>query len=310
MEGIMMRHKDNYSVAVRKPDQEIIVKIEEYKSVFGKLKLMKKPILRGVGSFVDSLVIGTKCIMYSASFFEEEEEEEEAGGLTEEEIAKKQKKQEREEKYFMYFTVGLSVILSVGLFMILPYLLASLFRKIGATETMITIIEAFVKIFLFLGYMLLISRMKDIQRLFMYHGAEHKCINCVEQGLDLTVENVMRSSRQHQRCGTSFLLLVMLVSIAAHFLFVAVPVMWIRVAARILMVPVVAGVSYECIQWTGKSDHPLARMLSKPGLALQKLSTREPDESMAEVAIAAVEAVFDWKPYVEEVRREQAEEHV
>lgn len=304
MEGIMMRHKDQYSIAVRKPDQEIEVKVEPYKSLFGNLKIMKKPIFRGVASFVDSLVVGTKCLMYSASFYEEEEGAEEVV-LSEEEKAAQARKEEREEKLLMYITVAVSIVFSVGLFMVLPYLIASLFNRLGATEMAITLIEAVVKICLFLGYMVLISRMKDIQRMFMYHGAEHKCINCVENGLELTVENVMKSSRQHKRCGTSFLLLVICVSIAAHFLFVAVPVMWVRVLARILMIPVVAGVSFELIQWAGRSDNPIACALSKPGLALQKLSTREPDEAMVEVAIAAVEAVFDWKPYVEQIQREE-----
>lgn len=303
MEGIMMRHKDKYSIAVRKPNQEIEIKVEDYRSVLGRFRIMKLPILRGVASFVDSLVVGIQCLMYSASFFEEEEDAEEV--QSEEEKAEQARREERMNKIIMYGTVAFSIVLSVGLFMLLPYLLASLFSRLGASEAVITVIEAFVKIFLFLGYMFLISRMEDIQRVFMYHGAEHKCINCVEHGLDLTVENVLKSSRQHKRCGTSFLLLVMCVSIAAHFLFVAVPVMWVRVVARILMVPVVAGVSYELIQWAGRSDNPIACALSKPGLALQKLSTREPDESMAEVAIAAVEAVFDWKSYVEEVRKEE-----
>ena len=303
MEGIMMRHKDKYSIAVRKPNQEIEIKVEDYRSVLGRFHIMKLPILRGVASFVDSLVVGIQCLMYSASFFEEEEDAEEV--QSEEEKAEQARREERMNKIIMYGTVAFSIVLSVGLFMFLPYLLASLFSRLGASEAVITVIEAFVKIFLFLGYMFLISRMEDIQRVFMYHGAEHKCINCVEHGLDLTVENVLKSSRQHKRCGTSFLLLVMCVSIAAHFLFVAVPVMWVRVVARILMVPVVAGVSYELIQWAGRSDNPIACALSKPGLALQKLSTREPDESMAEVAIAAVEAVFDWKSYVEEVRKEE-----
>lgn len=303
MEGIMMRHKDKYSIAVRKPNQEIEIKVEDYRSVLGRFHIMKLPILRGVASFVDSLVVGIQCLMYSASFFEEEEDAEEV--QSEEEKAEQARREERMNKIIMYGTVAFSIVLSVGLFMLLPYLLASLFSRLGASEAVITVIEAFVKIFLFLGYMFLISRMEDIQRVFMYHGAEHKCINCVEHGLDLTVENVLKSSRQHKRCGTSFLLLVMCVSIAAHFLFVAVPVMWVRVVARILMVPVVAGVSYELIQWAGRSDNPIACALSKPGLALQKLSTREPDESMAEVAIAAVEAVFDWKSYVEEVRKEE-----
>ncbi|EJW93728.1 membrane protein containing DUF1385, partial [gut metagenome] len=155
-------------------------------------------------------------------------------------------------------TVAVSIVLSVGAFMLLPYVLASLCRKAGASEFVITIVEAFVKLFLFMGYMLLISRMKDIQRTFMYHGAEHKCINCVEHGLPLTVENVMASSRQHKRCGTSFLFLVMIVSIFLHFIFVLVPGYWARLFGRLLMVPVVAGVSFEMIQWAGRTDSKLA----------------------------------------------------
>ena len=184
--------------------------------------------------------------------------------------------------------------------MLLPYALASLLKHAGASEFLITIAEAFVKLFLFLGYMVLISRLKDIQRTFMYHGAEHKCINCVEHGMPLTVENVMKSSRQHKRCGTSFLFLVMIVSIFLHFIFVLVPVFWVRLLGRLLMVPVVAGISFEMIQWAGRTDNKIACALSKPGLALQKLTTKEPTPDMVEVAIKAVEAVFDWKAYLKE----------
>ena len=308
MEGIMMRHKDKYSVAVRKPNQEIEVKVEDYKSLFGNREILKKPIVRGVVSFVDSLVVGTKCLMYSASFYEEEEEENQEE-LTQEEREEKERKEARAEKIMMYGIMVFSIVLSVGIFMVLPYLLASLLRKAGATEVLVTVAEGFVKTGIFLGYMVLISRMKDIQRVFMYHGAEHKCINCVEHGMDLTVENVMASSRQHKRCGTSFLLLVMVVSILFHFVFVAVPFLWLRVVGRILLVPVVAGVSYEFIQLAGRSENKLVCLLSKPGLALQKLTTREPDAHMAEVAIAAVEAVFDWKAYLkEEFQKEYPEE--
>lgn len=308
MEGIMMRHKDEYAIAVRKPDGEIEIKKEKYRSVFGDLKLMKLPVFRGVASFVDSLVVGIKCLMYSAAFYEDEEEAEEKKrreSLSEEELAKEQEKQEKAEKLMMTATVCLSVVLAVGLFMVLPYVLASLLKKVGATETLVTFVEAVVKILLFLGYMFLISRMKDIQRTFMYHGSEHKCINCIEQGLELTVDNVMKSSRQHKRCGTSFLLYVMVVSIIFHFFFVFVPFFWVRMAGRFLMIPVIAGVSYEFIQWAGRSSNPVVCTLSKPGLALQKLTTKEPTPDMVEVAIAAVEAVFDWKPYVEEVRKEK-----
>ena len=303
MEGIMMRHKDKYSIAVRRPDKEIELKVEDYKCVFGNAKFLRYPLIRGVVSFVDSLVVGTKCLMYSAEIAGDEEDEEDAqknAALSEEERAAKKAKEDKQFKWLLYVTVAISIIVSIAAFMLLPYALASLCRKVGAFEFVVTIVEAFVKLALFMGYMLLISRMKDIQRTFMYHGAEHKCINCVEHGLPLTVENVMASSRQHKRCGTSFLFLVMLVSIFLHFIFVLVPVYWVRLFGRLLMVPVVAGISFEIIQWAGRSDSKLANFFSKPGLAMQLLTTKEPTEDMAEVAIKAVEAVFDWRAYLKE----------
>lgn len=303
MEGIMMRHKDKYSIAVRRPDNEIELKVEDYKCTFGSAKIWRKPLIRGVVSFVDSLVVGTKCLMYSAEIAGDEEDEEEAkkmAHLSEDEKAKKKAREDKMFKLLLYVTVALSIVISIAAFMLLPYVLASLLRKIGATEVIVTIAEAFVKLALFMGYMILISRMKDIQRTFMYHGAEHKCINCVEHGMPLTVENVMKSSRQHKRCGTSFLFLVMIVSIFLHFIFVLVPFYWVRLFGRILMVPIVAGISFEMIQWAGRTDSKLADILSKPGLAMQKLTTKEPTEDMAEVAIKAVEAVFDWRTYLKE----------
>ena len=303
MEGIMMRHKGKYSIAVRRPDNEIELKVEDYKCVFGNAKFLKYPLIRGVVSFVDSLVVGTKCLMYSAEIAGDEEDEEEAqknAALSEEERAAKKAKEDKQFKWLLYVTVAVSIVVSVAAFMLLPYALASLCRKAGASEFIVTIVEAFVKLALFMGYMLLISRMKDIQRTFMYHGAEHKCINCVEHGLPLTVENVLASSRQHKRCGTSFLFLVMLVSIFLHFVFVLVPGYWVRLFGRLLMVPVVAGISFEIIQWAGRSDSKIADFFSKPGLAMQKLTTKEPTADMAEVAIKAVEAVFDWRAYLKE----------
>ena len=303
MEGIMMRHKDKYSIAVRRPDNEIELKVEDYKCVFGKAKFLKYPLIRGVVSFVDSLVVGTKCLMYSAEIAGDEEDEEDKqknAPLSEEELAAKKAKEDKQFKWLLYVTVAVSIVVSVAAFMLLPYALASLFRRVGASEFAVTIVEAFVKLALFMGYMLLISRMKDIQRTFMYHGAEHKCINCVEHGLPLTVDNVLASSRLHKRCGTSFLFLVMLVSIFLHFIFVLVPFYWVRLFGRLLMVPVVAGISFEIIQWAGRSDSKLADFFSKPGLAMQKLTTKEPTADMAEVAIRAVEAVFDWKAYLKE----------
>ena len=303
MEGIMMRHKDKYSIAVRRPDNEIELKVEDYKCVFGSAAFLRKPLIRGVVSFVDSLVVGTKCLMYSAEVAGDGEDEEDArrnAGLSEEERAAKKAKEDKQFKWLLYVTVAISIVVSVAAFMLLPYVLASLCRKVGASEFIVTIVEAFVKLALFMGYMLLISRMKDIQRTFMYHGAEHKCINCVEHGLPLTVDNVMISSRQHKRCGTSFLFLVMIVSIFLHFIFVLVPVYWMRLFGRLLMVPVVSGISFEIIQWAGRSDSKLADFFSKPGLAMQKLTTKEPTRDMAEVAIKAVEAVFDWRAYLKE----------
>ena len=303
MEGIMMRHKDKYSIAVRRPDNEIELKVEDYKCVFGNAKFLKYPLIRGVVSFVDSLVVGTKCLMYSAEIAGDEEDEEDKqknAALSEEELAAKKAKEDKQFKWLLYVTVAVSIVVSVAAFMLLPYALASLCRRVGASEFAVTIVEAFVKLALFMGYMLLISRMKDIQRTFMYHGAEHKCINCVEHGLPLTVDNVLASSRLHKRCGTSFLFLVMLVSIFLHFIFVLVPFYWVRLFGRLLMVPVVAGISFEIIQWSGRSDSKLADFFSKPGLAMQKLTTKEPTADMAEVAIRAVEAVFDWKAYLKE----------
>lgn len=303
MEGIMMRHKDVYSVAVRKPDKEIEVKVEDYKSVVNCKSLQKLPILRGVFSFIDSLVVGTKCLMYSATFFEDEEDLKKREQLEGEEKEKELAKKEKADKALMTGTVILSVVLSVGLFIVLPYLLASLLRNIGVSETGVTLAEAGVRIVLFLAYMLLISKMQDIQRVFMYHGAEHKCINCVEHGLPLNVENVMKSSRFHKRCGTSFLFFVIIISIIfflGFFAVVPIKTMWLRVLVRILLVPVIAGVSYEVIRLAGNSDNSVVAFFSKPGMALQKLTTKEPTPDMAEVAIKAVEAVFDWKAYLKE----------
>ena len=204
----------------------------------------------------------------------------------------------------MFGTMTFSVIFSIALFIMLPYFLAGFLRNVTTSEGVIAVAEACVRMILFLGYLVLISRMKDIQRVFMYHGAEHKCINCVEHGLELNVENVMKSSREHKRCGTSFLLFVMIVSII-FFLFIRVSSPVLRVVIRLLLMPVIAGVSYEIIRLAGKSDNKIVALLSKPGLMLQHLTTREPEPEMAEVAIAAVEAVFDWKGYVEKIRQEE-----
>lgn len=291
LEGIMMKNQDRYAVAVRKPDGEIFVQTETFHSITGNWKkLTTIPFVRGVFNFIDSMVLGIKTLTFSASFYEEEEEKELSG--------KDLKKKEKQENLMMAGTVAFSIVAAVAIFMILPYFLSTLMKPVIPSYHLRTVIEGVVRIGIFIVYILLISRMEDIQRTFMYHGAEHKCINCVEHGLPLTVENVMASSRQHKRCGTSFLFLVMLVSICLHFVFVLVPGYWVRLFGRLLMVPVVSGISFEIIQWAGRTDTKFADMMSKPGLAMQKLTTKEPTADMVEVAIKAVEAVFDWKDYL------------
>lgn len=297
LEGIMMRHGDSYSVGVRKPDGEIEVKVEPYKPLVPIKALYKIPIVRGVFNFLESLVVGTRCLMYSATFFEEEEGE--AAPMTEAEAVKAEKKKEKEEKIMMAGTVVFSVILCVGLFIMLPYFASRLLRFVTESETLITILEACIRLLIFFAYIFLISRMKDIQRTFMYHGAEHKCINCVEHGLELNVENVLKSSREHKRCGTSFLFFVVIVSVI-FFLFIHVESPLWRIVIRLLLIPVIAGVSYEIIRLAGNTENKVIGLLSKPGLLLQRLTTAEPDEKMAEVAIAAVEAVFDWREWLDE----------
>ena len=287
MEGVMMKNADQYAVAVRKTDGEIIVKTEEYKSLIRNKKILSLPIVRGVFSFIDSLVLGMSTLTYSASFFMEDEEEE------------RTKQDEKKESFFMGLTVAFSVVMAVAIFMILPYFLSQVFHRFTDSVTVITLLEGVVRLAIFFGYILLISRMKDIQRVFMYHGAEHKCINCIEHGMELNVENVLKSSRLHKRCGTSFLFIVMIISII-FFLFIRIESPVLRVVFRLLLIPVIAGVSYEFIRLAGRSANRLVTILSKPGRCLQKLTTREPDASMAEVAIASVEAVFDWKAYLKE----------
>ena len=290
MEGIMMKNKDDYAVAVRKPDGEIVVDKQTYRSIVGNYKALTRiPFVRGVFNFIDSMIIGMKTLMFSASFFEDEEEKK---PMTEAE----QKKKEKQESALMTGTVIVSIVFAVAIFMVLPYLLSGLLKRWIPSYGVRTVIEGLVRIGIFILYILLISRMEDIQRTFMYHGAEHKCINCIEHGFPLTVENVRISSRQHKRCGTSFLFFVLIISICLLCI-VRVETVLMRVVVRIALLPVIAGISYEILRLAGNSDNPLINLLSKPGLAIQKLTTKEPDDSMIEVAIQAVEAVFDWRTY-------------
>ena len=294
MEGVMMKNKDTYAVAVRKSDGEIIVEKKEYKNIFGDSAFVRLPLVRGVVNFIDSLVLGMSSLNFSATFFEEEGEEKE---LTADEEAKAKKK----ESAMMGGTVVLSIVLAVAIFMMLPYWLSTFFARLGWSDTAIAIAEGVLRVAIFLIYVVGISLMKDIRRVYMYHGAEHKCINCIEHGMDLTVENVKKSSRLHKRCGTSFLFFVVIISVIL-FLFIRVESPLLRVGVRILLIPVIAGISYELIRLAGRSEGKIIGFLSKPGMMLQKLTTREPDDDMIEVGIASVEAVFDWKTYVQKLR--------
>ena len=329
IEGIMMRNKDKYAVAVRKPNKEIEVDVQDYKSVIPFSGVQKVPFLRGIFAFVDSMVLGMKILSFSASFYDEEDTEninesdsknsqnKELGdtmdmksSTKEKDISddsyktedKHQKKKpgikvtESTGKILQALTMVLGIIIAVGIFMILPYFISSIFRAQISSRMLLVILEGIIRLGIFVGYILLISRMNDIKRTFMYHGAEHKCINCIENNLDLNVENVRESSKQHKRCGTSFLFFVMIVSIIFSF-FITADAQILRVLIRLALLPLIAGVSYEIIKLAGSTNNPIINILSKPGMMVQNITTLEPDDSMIEVAIEAVEAVFDWKEF-------------
>ncbi len=285
LEGIMMKNEEHYSIAVRRSDGSIAVDIENYRnSVFEKLK--KIPFIRGIFSFIDSLILGMRSLNFSAEIYAEEEQGTETSASS-----------QKSDKVMTTIVGIISVILAVGLFMVLPVYLTGLVAEQIRNESLIAIIEGVIRLAIFLIYIVAISLMKDIRRVYMYHGAEHKCINCIERGRPLTVSNVMRSSRMHRRCGTSFLLFVVLVSIIVFF-FIRVDNLALKIVIRIALIPVVAGISYELLRFAGRYDNPITYLISAPGMLLQRLTTREPDESMAEVAIAAVEAVFDWREFL------------
>ncbi len=294
LEGVMMKNKDDYAVAIRKPNGEIEVEVDVFRGCMPDSKIIKLPFIRGVFNFVDSLRLGIKTLNYSASFYEDEEAQETKIDKTLDKVSGG-----RSESILMGITTIFSIALAVGIFILLPYFLSSLLSTYVRNESLQAIIEGVIRILIFLAYVAGISLMKDIRRLYQYHGAEHKCINCIEKGRPLTVHNVMRSSRIHKRCGTSFLFFVMFVSIVLFF-FIRVQNPALKVVIRILLIPVIAGISYEIIRLAGRSDNVLIRIISAPGMLLQRLTTKEPDESMVEVAMKSVEAVFDWKVYLNE----------
>lgn len=295
IEGIMMRNKDKYSVAVRKPDQSIEVTVKDSKPLTEKYKWLSYPIIRGVVNFVDSLVVGVSIINYSASFYDDPAEQK---TTKVDEIGKTLFK-DKLESILMAVTVLFSIAFAVGLFMLLPYFISRLLSEFVVSKFLLNFLEGMIRLAIFILYLLLISLMNDIKRTFMYHGAEHKCINCIENGAELTPTNVKNSSRFHKRCGTSFLFIVMFISII-FFIFIRVDNAALQIVIRLLLIPVIAGVSYEAIRWAGKNDNQWVSLLSKPGMWMQKLTTKEPDMDMIEVAIKAVEEVFDWRGFLDE----------
>ena len=290
IEGVMMKNGNKYAVAVRKPNQEIVI---EKKSLSTKKNpVTQLPIIRGVVAFIDSLSLGMKTLSFSASFYEEEEEE-----------SKFEKKLNKITKghadgILNALTMVFAVLLALGIFVVAPMLLAGFLATVIESKMLLALLEGVFRLLIFILYIVLISRVKDIKRLFMYHGAEHKSINCIENGLPLTLENVKKQSREHKRCGTSFMLTVMIISIV-FFMFIRVDNTLLRLALRLLLIPVIAGVSYEFIRLAGRSSNVFVNILSRPGMWLQALTTREPDDSMIEVAMASVEAVFDWQSFIQ-----------
>ena len=297
IEGVMMKNGNKYAVAVRKPNNEIVVETNTLKE--RNNKFLSLPIVRGVVAFIDSLSLGMKSLTFSASFYEEEEEE-----------SKFEKKLNEITKghadgILNGVTMVLAILLALGIFVVVPMLLAGFLAAKIDNAAVLALLEGVFRLLIFVLYIVLIAQMNDIKRLFMYHGAEHKSINCIENGLPLTVQNVKKQSREHKRCGTSFLLTVMIISII-FFIFIRVENTLLRFVVRLLLIPVIAGISYEFIRLAGRSNNKFIDILSKPGMWLQGLTTREPDESMIEVAMASVEAVFDWQTFIEKDNKKKS----
>ncbi|WP_330640720.1 DUF1385 domain-containing protein [Enterocloster sp. OA11] len=295
IEGIMMQNGNDYAIAVRKPDGDIEVKKDTYLSMTKKHKILGLPFVRGIFSFIDSMVVGMRALTWSCSFFEDDEEAK--PGKFEAWLDKVFG--EKLESALMTLVMIISFVMAIGIFMVLPLFIANICRGFIRSDTVMAVLEGVIRIVIFIAYIKLVSRMEDIKRTFMYHGSEHKCINCIEHGLELTVDNVRASSKEHKRCGTSFIMIVMVISIL-FFMVIRVDTVWLRVVSRIVLIPVIAGVSYEFLRFAGRHDSRLVNVLSRPGMWMQGLTTTEPDDSMIEVAIAAVETVFDWRAYLDE----------
>lgn len=306
IEGVMMKNKSEYAVAIRKPDNTIEIKKDVYVGLSERVGIFKLPILRGIASFIDSLSLGMNTLSYSAEFYEEDAQDTKGGSKEDSDRQESKKKNSskdnkkkdggRKDNIVMGITMTIAIIIAVAIFVLLPFYIMELLKDRITSHIARSIAEGVIRLVLFILYVKAITVMQDIKRVYMYHGAEHKAINCVERGYELTVENARKQTKEHKRCGTSFLLYVVLLSII-FFAFINVEQVWLRMLIRILLVPVVAGVAYEFIRLAGRTDNIIVNILSKPGLWLQGLTTTEPDDGMLEVAIAAVESVFDWRGF-------------
>ena len=326
LEGIMMKGPDSYALSVRKPDHEIEVTVTKYNSFGSKSPLLRIPIIRGVVNFIESLYIGVGTLMKSAEYDDSDEKYEQewldekqnkidsfrASGNEDKAIklekkvekhkesvekAKAKEKEKEGSGGYLVLTLIISLAFAIAVFMLLPTFVAGLLYKVTDSSLLVNLAEGVLRMMIFIGYVWLISMMEEIHRTFMYHGAEHKTINCMEAGVELTPENVMKHTRFHRRCGTSFLFIVMFISIIV-FMFIRTKILWLRLLSRLLLIPVIAGISYEIIRYAGSHENWFARALSQPGFWVQRLTTREPDAEMCEVAIKSVEAVIDWREYI------------
>lgn len=305
LEGVMMKGPKSYALAVRKPNKEIEVKVTDYVSLGERYKALQIPIIRGIVNFLESLYIGMKTLMDSSEFVEKEESTGTSSSGNEA-ADKKTNEESGSSTAYLVGTLIVSLIIAVGVFMLLPAFIANFLYKLTDSDLLVNLCEGILRLVIFLGYVIAISFMEDIKRTYMYHGAEHKTINCMEAGDDLTVENVKKHTRFHKRCGTSFVFIVMFISIVV-FMFVRTDVMWMRLLSRVLLVPLIAGISYEFIRYAGKHNNACSNVLSAPGLWVQRLTTKEPDDSMIEVAIKSIEGVIDWHEYVDAVRNNSFE---
>lgn len=295
IEGVMMMGRTMYALAVRTPEKDIAIEKVPITPIAKKYPFLALPLIRGVVSFINSMVIGMKVISKSAEMaglddIEAEEDDSKFDKWLVEKFGDKL------SDYVIYFSVVIAIIFSVAVFMVLPTFIGGWVSSwLGISARARGGVEGVIRIVIFIIYILLTAQMKDIKRVFMYHGAEHKTINCFESDEELTVENVRKHTRLHKRCGTSFLMFVMIVSMIVFFC-VNTDVLYLRVISRILLVPVIAGISYEIIKWAGRHDNWLVKIVSAPGLAMQLITTKEPDDEMLEVAIASLKAVLEEEP--------------